>query len=76
MSSFWNFAISAAVLVSFILIVFGVRLTVRQHGKERLRGILMVVAGLVLLGNVYLYTTTPKAPEKMPESEARPAATR
>lgn len=63
MSTFWSFAVSFAVLFSFVLIGFGIRLAVKQTGKERLRGILMVVAGVVLLGNVYLYTTMPVLPE-------------
>lgn len=69
MSAFWSFAISVAVLFSFALMVFGVRLAIKQTGKERLRGILMVVAGIVLLGNVYLYTTVPELPER-PADEA------
>lgn len=68
MSAFWSFAISVAVLLSFVLMGFGARLAVKQTGKERLRGILMVIAGVVLLWNVYLYTTAPALPE-------RPAAT-
>lgn len=68
MSAFWSFAISVAVLLSFVLMGFGVRLAVKQTGKERLRGILMVIAGAVLLWNVYLYTTVPELPQ-------RPAAT-
>lgn len=64
MSAFWSFAISVAVIFSFVLIGFGIRLAVKQTGKERLRGILMVVAGVVLLGNVYLYTTVPELPER------------
>lgn len=63
MSIFWSIALSVAVILSFVLIGFGIRLAVREAGRERLRGILMVVAGLVLLGNVYLYTTTPELPE-------------
>jgi len=64
MSAFWSFVLSGAVLLSFVLIGFGIRLAVRETGKERLRGILMVIAGAVLLGNVYLYTTVPELPER------------
>ena len=63
MSAFWTIAVSFAVLFSFVLIYFGIRLAVRQSGRERLRGILMVIAGILLLANVYLYTTVPESPE-------------
>lgn len=73
MSTFWAFALSVAVIFSFALMGFGARLAVKQTGKERLRGILMVVAGIVLLGNVYLYTTAPEPPAR-PAEAAKPAA--
>lgn len=63
MSNFWSIALSVAVILSFVLIGFGLRHALKFPGRERLRGILMVVAGLVLLGNVYLYTTAPQPPE-------------
>ena len=64
MSAFWSFAVSVSVILSFVLMGFGARLAVKQTGKERLRGILMAVAGMVLLWNVYLYTTAPELPAR------------
>lgn len=69
MSTFWSYMLAIAVLASFLLVGFGIRLAVRETGRERLRGILMVIAGAVLLGNVYLYTTVPELPER-PAAEA------
>lgn len=69
MSMFWSYMLAIAVLASFLLVGFGIRLAVRETGRERLRGILMVIAGAVLLGNVYLYTTVPELPER-PAAEA------
>ncbi|HLU91668.1 MAG TPA: hypothetical protein VKZ46_03700 [Pedomonas sp.] len=69
MSTFWSYMLAIAVLASFLLVGFGIRLAVRETGRERLRGILMVIAGAVLLGNVYLYTTLPELPER-PAAEA------
>lgn len=69
MSMFWSYMLAIAVLASFLLVGFGIRLAVRETGRERLRGILMVIAGAVLLGNVYLYTTLPELPER-PAAEA------
>lgn len=66
---FWSYMLAIAVLASFLLVGFGIRLAVRETGRERLRGILMVIAGAVLLGNVYLYTTVPELPER-PAAEA------
>ena len=70
MSSFWSIALSVAVILSFVLIGFGIRHAMRDQGRERLRGILMVVAGLVILGNVYLYTTAPASPPPPPGTPA------
>lgn len=50
-----DIASSLAVLASFLLLFFGVRGNVRNKGRD-LRSWLMVAAGLVLLGNVYLLT--------------------
>lgn len=73
MSAFWSFVVSVAVILAFVLIGFGIRLAVKQAGKERLRGILMVVAGLVLLWNVYLYTTAPELPARPAPEHSGPA---
>jgi hypothetical protein len=48
-----------AVLAAFVLIFFGTKLALRQQGKERLRGGLMIAAALVTLLNVYLYARAP-----------------
>lgn len=47
-------AMAVAMLAAFVLIVFGVRLAVK--GGDRKRGVLMVVAALVLIGNVVVMT--------------------
>lgn len=69
MSDFGGIATSLAVIASFVLIIFGIRLAVRVKA-ERLRGILMVVAGIVILGNVYLYTGLPDSPEPAQRTSA------
>ena len=47
-------AMALAMIAAFILMAFGVRLAWR--GKDRTRGILMVVAAAVLVGNVVILT--------------------
>ena len=47
-------AMALAMIAAFILAVFGVRLAVT--GGDRKRGILMVVAAVVLIGNVVILT--------------------
>ena len=47
-------ALALAMIAAAILVVFGVRLAVK--GGDRKRGILMVAAALVLIGNVVILT--------------------
>ncbi len=47
-------ALALAMIAAFLLVVFGVRLAVK--GGDRKRGILMVAAALVLIGNVVILT--------------------
>ena len=47
-------ALALAMIAAVILTVFGVRLAIR--GGDRKRGILMVAAALVLVGNVVILT--------------------
>ena len=47
-------AMALAMIAAFILVVFGVRLAL--NGGDRKRGILMVVAAVVLIGNVVILT--------------------
>lgn len=53
MTNLLEIGLSLVVLLSFLLIGGGGYLALR-HPAERRRGVLMVVAGLVILGNVYL----------------------
>ena len=54
MSGLEALAPTVAMLAAFALVVFGVRLLVR--GSERGKGVLMVVAALVLCANVLIWT--------------------
>ncbi len=47
-------ALALAMVAAVLLIVFGVRLAVR--GGDRKRGVLMIVAAAVLVGNVVILT--------------------
>ena len=47
-------ALALAMIAAFVLAVFGVRLAVK--GGDRKRGILMVAAAAVLVGNVVILT--------------------
>jgi len=47
-------ALALAMIAAFLLVVFGVRLAVK--GGDRKRGILMVAAAAVLVGNVVILT--------------------
>ena len=46
-------ALALAMIAAFLLIFFGVRLV---RGDDRKRGMLMIVAALVLVGNVLIWT--------------------
>ncbi len=45
---------SAAMLAAFALIIGGVRLALKP--QDRMRGLLMIVAAVVLIGNVLIWT--------------------
>ena len=60
MSNLPAILLSIGVVASFLLIGAGT-LALRRPA-ERKRAILMIVAGLVTLGNVYLYATMPALP--------------
>ena len=47
-------ALALAMIAAFVLVIFGVRLV--MNGGDRKRGILMVVAAVVLIGNVVILT--------------------
>ena len=47
-------ALALAMIAAFVLIGFGARLVLR--GEDRKRGVLMVVASLVLIANVLIWT--------------------
>ena len=47
-------ALALAMIAAMVLIVFGARLAL--GGADRKRGVLMVVAALVLIGNVLIWT--------------------
>ena len=50
-------ALALAMIAAFVLGVFGTRLAVRNvGGGDRKQGVLMVVAALVLVGNVLVWT--------------------
>ena len=54
MEQFAGLALAVAMLAAFALIFAGVRMTVRQ--EDRKRGLLMIVAAAVLVGNVLVWT--------------------
>lgn len=47
-------ALALAMIAAFLLIVFGIRLAV--NSGDRKRGVLMIVAAAVLIGNVVILT--------------------
>ena len=47
-------ALGLAMIAAFVMIFFGTKLALR--GEDRKRGILMVVAALVLIANVLIWT--------------------
>ena len=47
-------ALGLAMIAAFTLAFFGVRLALR--GEDRKRGLLMIAAALVLVGNVLIWT--------------------
>ena len=47
-------ALALAMIAAFLLVVFGVRLAMK--GGDRKRGVLMIVAAAVLVGNVVILT--------------------
>ena len=47
-------ALALAMIAAFLLTVFGVRLAMK--GGDRKRGVLMIVAAAVLVGNVIILT--------------------
>ena len=54
MSSFASAAMALAMIAAFLLAIGGVRLAMREG--DRKRGILMLVAAAVLVGNVLILT--------------------
>ena len=54
MTGFASAAMALAMIAAFLLAIAGVRLAMRQD--DRKRGILMIVAALVLVGNVLILT--------------------
>lgn len=55
-----SFLLSLGVIASALLI--GAGALALRRGGERKRPVLMIVAGLVTLANVWLYATTPALP--------------
>ncbi len=51
--TFASVALSIAMIAAFTLLVGGVKLALKH--QERRRGVLMIVAGLVLAGNVLIW---------------------
>lgn len=47
-------ALALAMIAAFVLIIFGLRLA--KSGQDRKRGLLMVAAAVVLVGNVVILT--------------------
>ena len=47
-------ALAMAMIAAFVLIIFGAKLTLRRD--DRKRGVLMVVAAVVLIANVLIWT--------------------
>jgi len=54
MKNFSSLAMALAMVASFLLIAGGARLAFNRH--TRLRGVLMIVAALVLIMNVMIWT--------------------
>ena len=54
MNSFASAAMALAMIAAFLLAIGGVRLTMRKD--DRKRGMLMIVAAAVLVGNVLIWT--------------------
>ena len=54
MQLFAQGALALAMIAAFVLIVFGTKLALR--GEDRQRGVLMVVAAVVLIANVLIWT--------------------
>ena len=54
MQLFAEGALALAMIAAFVLIFFGIKLALR--GDDRQRGVLMVVAALVLIANVLIWT--------------------
>jgi high-affinity Fe2+/Pb2+ permease len=54
MSNFASAAMALAMIAAFVLTIGGVRLSLRR--EDRLRGMLMIIAAAVLVGNVLILT--------------------
>ena len=54
MGNFSSFAMTVAMIAAFLLLIGGVKLARDRH--TRVRGILMMVAALVLVMNVMIWT--------------------
>ena len=54
MTGFASAAMALAMIAAFVLAIGGARLAMRR--EDRKRGILMIVAALVLVGNVLIWT--------------------
>ena len=52
MTGFASAAMTLAMIAAFLLVIGGVRLAMRQ--EDRKRGLLMIVAAAVLVGNVLI----------------------
>jgi len=53
-STLGSVALSLAMIAAFLLLVAGIRLALKP--EERRRGVLMIVAALVLFANVLIWT--------------------
>jgi hypothetical protein len=54
MGTIGNYAMAMAMVAAFLLAIFGVRMALT--GGDRKRGLLMVAAAAVLIGNVVILT--------------------
>ena len=54
MSSFATAALATAMIAAFLLIAGGIRLLLRR--EDRTRGVLMLLAAAVMIGNVLIWT--------------------
>jgi high-affinity Fe2+/Pb2+ permease len=54
MSGFASTAMAIAMIAAFLLIAGGIKLSLAK--QDRLRGVLMIVAAMVLIGNVLIWT--------------------